>query len=250
MASKMEKTRKLAPTIRLPKSASFTKTELREALHQAFPDYSPNSYSWLIASLLSSQRLFRLGFNRYSTRPPLIYQGGREEKDLIALRAFLSSTFRKQPFVVYDTAALNEWLNLLLAQGTLLVEVEKPNLLACFYALQKKFPRWTILYKPTGDDLLLYAQKKVVALFPLTSRSPRLVGNGKMCLEKLAVDLFADRGLACFYDPSEVPSMVLSMLTSYAYEPTSLLAYAKRRRVEKSILKVIARSQSPAIKFS
>jgi hypothetical protein len=88
-----------------------------------------------------------------------------------------------------------------------------------------------------------------VVVFPLASRSPLSSEKGKMSLEKLIVDIFADRGLREFFSTDEALSLARTFLSSYSYDVQALFAYAKRRYVQKEIKSAIAFSSCPGAKF-
>ena len=118
-----------------------------------------------------------------------------------------------------------------------------------FELLKNHFHKVTVLLNPSVEERTNYAKGDTIAVIPLGSRPPMLLGNGKMCLEKLAVDVFSDRALRLFFSLDETSKMVESMLSAYSYNKRVLIGYAKRRNVLEEIQEVIASSNAPAIKF-
>lgn len=232
----------------LPSQESFSRRELLLALQKKYPVYFPNTFSWIVSLLLKRSLLFRSGYDRYSTKPLLAYSGGLDTPLVEKARSLLLKNKNVGRVVVFAISSLNAWLNELIAHESLLVEVDRRNMDYVFELLRKAFPRTTVLYQPSSAERSRYRADGMIVVVPLFNRSPLPLGNGKMSLEKLAVDLFADRGLRQFFSLDETSEMVARMLSEYSYDERALLNYAKRRNVEASLQTAILSSGIPALK--
>lgn len=234
--------------VNLPTKDVFSRAELIAALKEEHPDYQANDFSWLLGQLIKEKQIFHLGHDRYSRREPLVF-APREVEGLTTLRSLLLKQHYRLPFVVFSSTLLNEGLNELLAHDTWIVETLKGGMETLFAFLKERCPHQNVLFNPTGEDRLHYAKENTLVLFPLATRSPLYARDGKISLEKLIVDVFADRGLREFFSLDEVGGLSLTFLRHYSYDERVLLSYAKRRGVEAEVKAMIAASGCAAIKF-
>ena len=73
----------------------------------------------------------------------------------------------------------------------------------------------------------------------MVSKSPIDNKHHKITIEKLIVDIVCDKTLNMFYEESETPYMVETILKNYAVKFDSIRNYAKRRHcLEKFIIYV------------
>jgi hypothetical protein len=232
----------------LPQKEPFSRRELLNVLLEKYPNYSSRYLSLTIAALLKNQVLFRAGFDAYTKRPLLRYNGPEADPLTDRVRRTLLKSKDIGPSVVFNSSDLNEWLNELIAHPTVLVEVDRRTMEYVFEILKKSFPKAVVLFNPSLEERTRYSETDTIVIFPLFSRPPLLKRNGKISLEKLAVDVLADRGLRQFFSLDESMEIVLAMLTAYSYDRRALLAYAERRHVRVPIQKLIRSSKAPAIK--
>jgi len=223
----------------LPQKRIFSREELGDSIRKIKPGYSDHSLPWVIYHLRMAGYLSKVGTGRYSKgNLQKRYRPQRESPEVLSIRELMKKKFGLARYVVYETSALNEWLNELIAHSTILVEVERPYLESVFDALKDRFPKHSILLDPDEKELWLYGDGETIVVTTLTLRSPLPSGNGMMSLEKLIVDLFADETLRSFISASEIPEMIFLMRKSYGLDEIALFAYAKRRYVEKDLAAV------------
>jgi hypothetical protein len=223
----------------LPPKEVFSREELCDSIRGIKPGYSDHSLSWVIYHLRAAGYLSKNGVDRYSGgNVEKRYRPQRESLMISSARELIKKKFGLARYVVFETSALNEWLNELIAHSTTLIEVERPFLESVFDALKDRFPKYSVLLNPDEKELWLYGGSETIVVTTLTLRSPLLSGNGMMSLEKLVVDLLADETLRSFISASEIPEMIFLMRKSYDFNETALFAYAKRRYVEKELAAV------------
>jgi hypothetical protein len=233
----------------LPSKDIFSRAELLYSLSIAYPHYKENDFSWIIAEFLREKIIFRVAYGRYSRKEAKTYSGGPTNPLVEQVRSLFLREKLRVPFVVFTSGLLNEGLNELIAHETLIVEVPSRSMEFAFSLLEKHFPRLRILYNPTLEERSHYSRGDSLVIFPLASRSPLSHERGKISLEKLIVDIFADRGLREFFSTDEALSLARTFLSSYSYDVQALFAYAKRRYVQKEIKSAIAFSSCPGAKF-
>ena len=113
----MEQKEKITTDFRLPDKPLFARSDLLQTLQLQYPDYDKNTFSWIISKMLATKYLYRLGFDLYSKRKPLVYQGGRPDPLVEKVRSFVLKCDDLGTVVVYDSMFLNEWVNELIAHA-------------------------------------------------------------------------------------------------------------------------------------
>ena len=160
-----------------------------------------------------------------------------ESKEGAAVKSFLAKQFPLLDYAVWETCALNEFLNHQLARNHIFVEVEKPLEESVFIALRE----WTkapVLMKPSGNDLYLYSGDLTIIVSTLTSEAP--IAGHEIRIEKLLVDLLANKLIYQIISPSEIPNIFTMAFSRYNINRSALLRYARRRGLEREINERIA----------
>jgi len=155
-----------------------------------------------------------------------------ETSEGAAVKSFLAKQFPQLDYAVWETYALNEFLNHQLARNHIFVEVEKPLEESIFAAL-RKWTNYTVLLKPSGNDLYLYSGDLTIIVSTLTSEAP--IAKHEIRIEKLLVDLLANKLISQIISPSEIPNIFTMAFSRYNINRSALLRYARRRGLEQEI---------------
>ena len=177
----------------------------------------------------------RVSRNQYT-----LYREGTAKNDYsaiesgegVAVKSFLAKQFPLLDYAVWETYALNEFLNHQLARNHIFVEVEKPLEESVFAAL-RKWTNHTVLLKPSGNDLYLYSGDLTIIVTTLTSEAP-IVGH-EIRIEKLLVDLYANKLVSQIISAGEIPNIFAVAFSRYNINRSALLRYARRRGLEREI---------------
>ncbi len=141
----------------------------------------------------------------------------------LALTDMLNQRFPRVPFTVFETVLLNEFLNHLIAQNTLFVHAEKDSSIFLFRYLQEQGQR-RLLYKPSLRDCSLYWEKDIVIIADLNADAPiRADAPHVICLEKLLVDIYADKIISTMYSKAEYASVLEQAKQHYYLDSTKML---------------------------
>lgn len=140
------------------------------------------------------------------------------------------------PFALFDSNILNEWLNHLLSKDYFFLEVDKSMMDFVFDDL-KEVGKRKILLQPTEKEFYRYGEDGTIVILPLFSRSP-LQGN-RLTIEKIMVDLVADKTLGWLFESSELEGIYEQILQAYRVNFSTLYSYAKRRRCQKELEEMI-----------
>ena len=155
-----------------------------------------------------------------------------ETSEGAAVKSFLAKQFPQLDYAVWETYALNEFLNHQLARNHIFVEVEKPLEESIFAAL-RQWTNYTVLLKPSGNDLYLYSGDLTIIVSTLTSEAP--IAKHEIRIEKLLVDLLANKLISQIISPSEIPNIFTMAFSRYNINRSALLRYARRRGLEQEI---------------
>ena len=151
----------------------------------------------------------------------------------------LSKAYPHVSFTVFETVLMNEFLNHLVAQNTVFIQAEKENSIFMFRFLQEQgFAN--LLYKPSGKTFSLYWSKDCIVVTDLISEAPILESKPhSICLEKLLVDMYADKQISTTYSKADFPEALHLARSNYQLNTAKMLRYARRRNKEKEIVRLL-----------
>ena len=142
-------------------------------------------------------------------------------------------------FTVFKTVLMNEFLNHLVAQNTIFVQVEKDIAPFIFRFLQGN-GYGNVMLKPTIREFDLYRTKDMIIVTDLVSEAPRLAADPhKITMEKMLVDIYFDKLIRDTFSMAEYPSILEQAFERYRVDHIRMLRYARRRNREKEIAHII-----------
>lgn len=212
-------------------NTSISRESLVELIRRDKSDYKDSSVRWALYRLVHDgvitkvdSEFFRIGrVNPYVTKP-----GGKTKKQIVQV---LKSEFSAIKAIVYESTILNEWVNHLISRNVLFVEVEKDYMHSVFRELQENI-QTTILLKPSIDDYYLYASDATIIVSNLITQAPLHKDSYDIRIEKLLVDMFANKLLREFISEDEIENILNDIFSTYVVNTKTVLAYAKRRKLE------------------
>ena len=103
----------------------------------------------------------------------------------------------------------------------------------------EKFPG-KILLNPSVKEYHLYWQDDLIIIGKLLTEAPK----GKKavwhtCLEKMLVDMTAEKAIKTTFSEAEYPGVLEQAFQKYIIDESQMFRYAKRRHVKDDILKII-----------
>lgn len=210
---------------------TYTRNALMAQLRKDNPSLSRNSFQWAIGGMLKSGKIVRGGFDKYTLsgdneRPRYVPTYSETAGTLIEK---VSQKFPYIQFTVFESLLMNEFLNHLIAQNTIFIQVEKEASVFVFRHLQEEGYQ-NLMYKPSTKQFSLYWAKDSVIVTDIISEAPKEQGSPHaICLEKMLVDMYCDKLISKLYGKAEFNSIVGQALSRYLVEKTKLLRYARRR---------------------
>lgn len=214
---------------------TYSNKELVEALKKIRPGLSENTYHWTVNALIRDCLLSKLGYDSYClyvSEPKQKYVPiySDRAKELITL---ISNKYKELCFTVFETTLLNEFLNHLISQNTIFIQVEKDSSIFVFRFLQD-MGYMKIMYKPQLKDFNLYWSKDSIVITDLISESPiRSENSHSILLEKMLVDIVSDKLIESTFSKAEIPEVAEQMRKKYQFDDSRMMRYARRRNREK-----------------
>ena len=224
------------------KTDVFCREDVLEAILKMNPDYNTKAFNRHFSKLLLYGGMECVGENSYikvragKARKTYLYSDPSAELSSTVL--LLDTEFPRAEFIVMETTMLNEFLNHQIAQSTIIVLVERMLMDTFFERLKEQSP--SVLFAPTTDDLLKYGRNGTVVVEKLSARYPKNpVQKRSFSIEKLSVDIFAERIIKDFINIDDCPLALEIIFKKYRINETRLFNYARERRVDVEIRTMI-----------
>ena len=183
----------------------------------------------------NNQHILRLRGARAEYRP--IYSD-----HTMQLIDIISQAYPHVSFTVFETTLMNEFLNHLVAQNTVFIQAEKESNIFLFRFLQEQGYH-DLLYRPSGKDFSLYWVKDCIVVSDLISEAPILDdAPHSICLEKLLVDMYADKLISTTYSKAEFTKVLHLARSQYQVNTAKMLRYARRRNKEDDLANILEES--------
>lgn len=123
---------------------------------------------------------------------------------------------------------MNEFLNHLIAQNTIFIQIEKGSSIFVFRFLQE-LGYVNTMYKPDRKTFSLYWSRDCIVITDLISESPLGTEKHSLTLEKMLVDMVSDKLISTTYSAAELASFIAEAEKKYSLDRIRLFRYARRR---------------------
>ena len=216
---------------------TYTRASLLQCMHSTNPTLSMNSLQWAIGGMVKNGKLIHVGFDKYALpgAKALPHYTPVYSDTTRKLIAKIMHEYPYVQFVAFETVLMNEFLNHLIAQNTVFIQVDKETSIYVFRFLQDKGYQ-SLMYKPSKKDFDLYWSNGSIVITDLVSESPLSPNNPhSICIEKMLVDMYCDKLIRGTYSKGEFESVMEQALSRFYVERTRLLRYARRRNKESEI---------------
>ncbi|MBQ7563876.1 MAG: hypothetical protein IJT16_07790 [Lachnospiraceae bacterium] len=221
--------------------AKYSRKQLISLLREDTPSLNDGSYQWAVGGMLKSGEIIRTGFDEY-----MVASGNSLPEYLPAYTPLASGLLMKVAdkfpyigFTVFETVLMNDFLNHLIAQNTIFLQVEKDASAYVFRFLQDE-GTGKVMYKPTKKDFNLYWAADSVIVTDMVSEAPIASDNPHVItIEKMLVDMYCDKLIQSTYSKAEYPSVLEQVIKIYKVERPKILRYAGRRNRAAEIKKLL-----------
>lgn len=215
----------------LCKGNRFSRSELLKYFEDNGFDMSKASFNNRLTELIKNGEIVRIGHNTYvlGNYECAIYSYIYSAKAQNIAKE-ISDRYPFVDFRIFETCQLNEFINHLLAHNTTIVYVEPVALESVFEELKTLYPG-KVLLNPSIDMYHQYWSDDMIVLKKLVTESPKgLDLSWHTRLEKMIVDLVADKLLSKMIQDNEIDTVIEEASNKYTIDISCLGRYARRRK--------------------
>ena len=218
----------------------FNRAELLQIMRKGGDQISDATFKRRLQQYLKDRSIIRIGRNKYCIPDKAVGVYTHEYSAVATETAdLIEENYPLLDFSIFELVQLNEFVNHQLAHNIIFVSVEADIIDFVFEKLKERFPG-RVLVQPTIDLYHRYWQEGMIILEKLVSEAPM----GKPVkwharVEKMLVDIMADRLILGTVSPSEYPDIYTDVFGRYIVDESCMLRYAKRRGAEKEIRELI-----------
>lgn len=224
--------------LNLKKNHIYTRNTLNNEFKKKDPSLSDIRIRWLVFELEKNNQISKIGQQKYiANLSSKKYLPASYNFLCGKIGTYLDKVAPLVKVVLWESTILNEWTNLLLSKNIIFVEVESGLESFIFEKLMDKFgDKYTLLLNPKDEMVSRYMRDNLVIVKTLFSRAPTYRNSRKIKLEKLIVDIIADRYLSGILGTDGIKNIIRGIKSNYIVDIDKTFTYAKRRKKE-AILK-------------
>lgn len=195
----------------------------------------------LLAALLDSGRISRVGRGRYvaspASKPAYVGPYGDESREMAIS---IHDAFPLLDMRVWELGWLNEFVGHQIARSCVFAEVESVGTESVFEELDSSFGG-RVLLSPSAEEYLRYGRDGCVVVGRLVSEAPCPGPESwSVGLEKLSVDLVANKLVSSIVSGHDRMLALAEMFSTYAIDQVAMMRYARRRGREPELRRVLA----------
>ena len=224
----------------LKNKETFGRQELFRVLEDQFKGLSQASYTLKMQRLLESGQIARAGRNMYYIPDKQMARYHYNYSEFAKqIQRLISEKHAFLEYRIFELIQMNEFLNHQIAHNAVFVFVEANLGDFVFQTLKERFSG-KILLNPSVKEYHLYWQDDFIIIRKLLTEAPK--GKEEIwntCLEKMLVDIVADKVLKTTFSEAEYPGILEQVFQKYMIDESQMFRYAKRRHIKDDILKII-----------
>ncbi|MCD7752174.1 MAG: hypothetical protein LUI10_10630 [Lachnospiraceae bacterium] len=223
----------------LDKKTVFKKEELFEAAQRCGMISHVSTMEKYLSRLLANGDVARIGRNAYCIREGLQVYHYLYSDTSIHIADILFHEFYDLDFRIMELYQLNRFVNHQIAHNVIFVSVEKELCSDVFEWLKNEY-EGKILIRPTEDDFYYYRSDDMIIVKNLVTESPKgSEARWHTELEKLLVDIFAEKLVKSMLGESEYPQIFETAFQNYVIDESRMFRYADRRKISGKIKKFL-----------
>lgn len=210
----------------------LSRQDILHAMQKIDVCFEETQLRYLMEKLQKSGSIVRVGHNQYrgkkETEVKCEYSNLYSET-AIKVIAQMEERFPLLDFRIWEFSWLNEFFNHQIAHNKIFLEVENEGCEFTYSTLSEEY-KSQLLLKPTIEELLRYGVDDGIIIDRLVTESPKgQPERYNVSLEKLIVDLFANKELQSIISKGDYPMAIDDMFAKYQINQVKMFRYAKRR---------------------
>lgn len=228
--------------MQIPVNCVMDRQEIYAITTQVNPDFKETLFRNMMEKLMENDDLVRVGRNQYrkkdteKSKEVYINRYSTEAQRIVEK---LQSEFPLMEYRVWELCWLNEFWNHQIAQNKIFVEVERVGCDFVYTELSEAYSG-KILLRPTEKELYRYGGADTVIVDRMVSEAPKGQEAYNTPLEKIIVDLFANKKLRGMVHDGEYANAIADMFDKYYIDTVKLFRYASRRSKKEEIYRFLA----------
>jgi hypothetical protein len=209
--------------------SSFACADLQSVMEECGYQTSKNIVNHLIAMLLASGTVARIGRNRYCVSGSLKTYDYHHSAAAVSLADEIMKAHPYLDFRIFELVQLNEFVNHQLAHNIIFVSVEGGLEGDVFNTLWESH-KGSVLLKPGVAEFFRYMDDDMVVIMKLPTESPKgMAAFWDTRLEKMLVDIAVDKLLRKIVYSGEYRTIYQEAFGKYVIDRSLMFRYAGRR---------------------
>ncbi len=217
---------------------AVSRQEILELVQESDPFFRSGQMKRLLAYMIETSKIEHVGRNKYRKNTNTMKLAQYENRYSETASQVIDVMLNEFPLVecrVWELAWLNEFVNHQIGCNYIFLEVENDGCEFVFERILTEF-EGKVLLKPDQNQILRYGGNDSIIIERLISESPK----GKkepynLAIEKLIVDLFANKRLKEMISPGDYPAALESIFNMYEVDQVKMFRYARRRNKESEL---------------
>lgn len=226
----------------IPEGYVLNRQELMDFAIVGNNEFKETLFRNLLERLMKDGALIRIGRNQYRKATIAdhreVYQNHYSKEAQVVIE-LLKEKYPLLEYRVWEINWLNEFWNHQIAQNKIFVEVERMGCDFVYTELMDDF-QGKILLRPNEKELYRYGAANTIIVDRLVSEAPKgHPDNHNTPLEKIVVDLFANKNLKSMIHIGEYARAINEMFNKYYIDQVKLFRYASRRSKKEEIYRFL-----------
>ena len=220
----------------------FTREDIKKQAQIINPHFKQTQMRYLMGTMLESGDIVRVSRGIYQRATSHTEKKEYENCYTDSTKKIIRRLEKKYPLLeyrVWELCWLNEFFNHQIAHNKTFVEVEHEG---CAFVYDYLFDMYQgkILLHPTSEEIVRYGIDGTIIVDRLISESP--AGKPErynVPLEKIIVDLFANKIIQTMVSQGDYPEAVTNMFRAYKINMPAIHRYARRRNKDKEVVEFL-----------
>ena len=221
-------------TDRMPDYA-VSRQEILELVRENEPGFREGQMKRLLAYMIETSKIEHVGRNKYRrvrNMVNVLQYENRYSENALRIIAIMRKEFPLIEYRLWELSWLNEFVNHQLGCNYIFLEVENDG---CDFVFEKIITEFEgkVLLKPDQSQIIRYGSNDSIIIERLVSESPKGKKESyNLAIEKLIVDLFANKRLKEMISPGDYPAALENIFSMYEVDQVKMFRYARRRNKE------------------
>lgn len=226
---------------KLPNYA-VSRQHILKLVRESNPSFSEGQMKRFLENMIETSKIEHVGRNKYRKAVGRAntskYENHYSEKATQVI-SIMRKEFPLIEYRIWELSWLNEFFNHQLGHNYIFLEVENEG---CEFVFERMISEFggNVLLKPDQNQILRYGTNDSIIIDRLIGEAPKgITEQYGLAIEKLVVDLFANKRLREMLSLGDYPSALENIFAMYEADQVKMFRYARRRNKEKELLEFL-----------